>query len=146
MDSSDPRLFNERGVLYFELGELEKAKSDFVTVLKQIESFSIVLAAVCECFIDGEAAMVHCLLQSVARVSKAGRSGAGQAVSRANRSAWRSSERMNGVLIPGSGLRRISSLSDCFTRWKGRCRKPARTMRKRWSSIPRIRKRRSSSI
>lgn len=42
MDSSDPRLFNERGVLYFELGELEKAKSDFVTVLKQIESFSIV--------------------------------------------------------------------------------------------------------
>ena len=99
IDSSDPRLYNERGVLYFELGELEKAKNDFVTVLKQIESFSIVLAA---CLLlnvlDGEAAVVHCLLQSFARVSKAGRSGAGQAVSRANRSAWRSSERKNKVL------------------------------------------------
>ena len=90
--------------------------------------------------------MVHCLLQSVARVSKAGRSGAGQALSRANRSAWRSSKRRNGVLIQSSGLRRISFLSDCFTRWKGRCRKPARTMKKRWSSILQIRKPRSSSI
>ena len=42
IDASDPHLFNERGVLYFELGKLEKAKNDFVTVLKQIESYSIV--------------------------------------------------------------------------------------------------------
>lgn len=98
IDSSDPRLYNERGVLYFELGELEKAKNDFVTVLKQIESFSIVLAACLLNVLDGETAVVHCLLQSFARVSKAGRSGAGQAVSRANRSAWRSSERKNKVL------------------------------------------------
>ena len=39
MDSSDPGLFNEQGVLYYELKRYEKAESSFVSVLRAIDSF-----------------------------------------------------------------------------------------------------------
>lgn len=42
LDSSDPGLFNERGVLYYELQKYDDAENAFVQVLKLIDSFMIV--------------------------------------------------------------------------------------------------------
>lgn len=42
LDSSDPGLFNERGVLFYELQKYEDAENAFVQVLKLIDSFMIV--------------------------------------------------------------------------------------------------------
>lgn len=49
MDSADPGLFNEQGVLYYELKRYEQAENAFVSVLRAIDSFPPVVV---DCLVD----------------------------------------------------------------------------------------------